>query len=344
MTEQIRLRDVLQAARSPGVSMSDLTVLAAQNDPYRLDTPAGHRDAEWFAQQLEYALMDRTRLHLRGIHYVIVSQDDVVLKPNGLPYKNTEEDWVWLQSKAAKAARWLRYVPFEAITDERNDPPIIHGAAQPEEPWPYIGVGIHVEIPDASRIEPRVGVAHFEARQPYHMVIFGEKSSLADVLLPIAIRHHADLYLPTGEISDTLLYKMAKDGADDGRPMRVFSVSDFDPAGHQMPISISRKLQALSNLEFHDLDFEVRTVALKADQVRDLGLPSTPIKETEKRADRWREAYGSEQTEIDALATLQPKVLTRIVRDALRPFHDHSLGGRHPLRERRVVRGSADGC
>ena len=48
MTEQGILRDVLQAARTSGVSMNDLTVLGTQNDPYRLDTPAGHRDAKWF--------------------------------------------------------------------------------------------------------------------------------------------------------------------------------------------------------------------------------------------------------------------------------------------------------
>ena len=46
---------------------------------------------------------------------------------------------------------------------------------------------------------------HVVGRQPYHLVIFGEKSSLADILLPIAVMYDVDLYLPTGEITDTLL-------------------------------------------------------------------------------------------------------------------------------------------
>jgi hypothetical protein len=39
----------------------------------------------------------------------------------------------------------------------------------------------------------------------------GEKSSLEDVVTPVARQHDADLYLPTGEISDTLIHQIAKD-------------------------------------------------------------------------------------------------------------------------------------
>jgi hypothetical protein len=320
------LRQILQDARGPGVSMSDLTVLAAQNDPYRVDTPAGHRDAEWLATQMQWALGGRERLHLRGIHYSIVTRGDV-LKPNGEPYRNTDADWTWLQAQPAKAARWLGYVPFDSISDNRNDPPIIYRPHRPE-PHSYISVGVEVEIPDADEIEPRVGVLEFEARQPYHTVIFGEKSSLADVLMPIVEQYGADLYLPTGEISDTLMHRMAKDAHGDGRPMLVFTLADCDPAGHQMPVSIGRKLQALRDLMFPHLQFEVRPVALTVEQAIELELPSTPLKKTEARAGKWREAFGVEQTEIDALATLQPDVLRTIVLDAIRPFRDETLDRR----------------
>ena len=39
--------------RRNGNSLNDLTVLAAINDPYRLDTPANHRDAEWLVEQTQ---------------------------------------------------------------------------------------------------------------------------------------------------------------------------------------------------------------------------------------------------------------------------------------------------
>ena len=59
-------------------------------------------------------------------------------------------------------------------------------------------------------------------------------------------------------------------------------------------------------------EFEVHRVALTPDQVREYGLPSTPLKDTEKRADKWRAAMGVEQTEIDALASLRPDLLRDI--------------------------------
>jgi hypothetical protein len=69
-------------------------------------------------------------------------------------------------------------------------------------------------------------------------------------------------------------------------------------------------------------------VALTVEQVRELDLPSTPLKETERRADRWREAFGVEQTEIDALATLRPRAFREIVTNAIEPFFDSSLRAR----------------
>lgn len=75
--------------------------------------------------------------------------------------------------------------------------------------------------------------------------------------------------------------------------------------------------------------------ALLLEQVERLGLPSTPLKLTEKRADRWRERWGHEQTEIDALAALNPAELRRLARAAVEPFHDPTLAQRnHALAER----------
>jgi hypothetical protein len=177
-------------------------------------------------------------------------------------------------------------------------------------------------------MEPAPVVEGFVPRQAFHFVIFGEKASLEDVVLPIARAKQADLYLPTGEISDTLLYRIAKDAAADGRPMVMFTLADCDPAGYQMAVSIGRKLQAFRDFRFPRLKFEIVPLALTVEQVRELGLPSTPLKETEKRADRWRQAFGVEQTEIDALATLQPNILRQIIEAAFEPYYDASLEDR----------------
>ena len=318
------LRQMLEtAAAFEGCALKDLTVLATQHDPFRIDTRARRRDGGWLAEALgDLGLSDQT-IHLRGIHYAVIGRP----KPNGLPYTNTDADWTWLNEHAGKAARWLGYVAFEQIIDARNTPPTVRLFEAPE-PTAYINVGIEVDVPTVDEIVPEVNVDGFEGIQPYKLVIFGEKSSLEAVLCPVAEDHQADLYLPTGEISDTLLHQMARVAEADGRPMVVFCFSDADTAGWQMPISIACKLQAFKTLGYALDAFQVRRVALTPDQVQEYGLPSTPLKATELRGDKWRADMGVEQTEIDALASLQPELLRQLVTDAMAPFFDATLASR----------------
>jgi hypothetical protein len=302
------------------ITMKDLTVLAPQNDPFRLDRPSAHRDGEWLAVTAQRLGLGQRKIHLRGLHYMIIGQ----MKPDGTPYANTESDWEWLSGEAGKAARWLGYLPFDQIVDQRNAAPTVQIFKEPA-PYGYLTVGLDVYIPDAHDIRPRVEVDDFHGIQPYKIVLVGEKSSLEPVLSPIAASYQADLYLPTGCLSDTLIYQMANIAAADGRPMVVLYFSDCDPSGWNMAVEVARKLQAFKVQEFPELDFEVDRVALTPDQVRGYGLPSTPLKATELRSDAWRQATGVEQTEIDALASLHPDLLEEIARDAIAPFFDPTL-------------------
>jgi hypothetical protein len=131
--------------------------------------------------------------------------------------------------------------------------------------------------------------------------------------------------LPTGEITDTQIAEFTDRAVADGRPTTVLYFSDFDPSGHQMPVSVSRKLQALKARYYPELDIQLHAVALTLDQVRECNLPSTPLKDTERRADDWRARWGHEQTEIDALAALRPDLLRQIAREAVEPFYDFTL-------------------
>jgi hypothetical protein len=306
------LRDL---ADEVGVDLHELTVLSETVDPFRLDTPRNHQIGRWLADQMQaLGLLDRAKpIHTRGIHYALVASGDL-RRPDGAPYVSDDKSWLWLKAGASKAARWLGYVPFEKISDARNEEPIIriHEPFDPE---------LEVTLPE-------IEVSGFNARQKYHLVFWGEKTSLDDVLGPLAEELEADLYLPAGEVSDSHLHTMARNGAMDGREMIVLVFADCDPAGYQMVVSIGHKLRAFKERFYPRLRFQVLTPALTVDQVRQLGLPSTPLKETELRADGWRERYGVEQTEIDALATLRPELLEQIARNAAEPYFDPTLKDR----------------
>lgn len=326
--QQIRpvgpLRKAMDDAAAGGESLKSLTVLSAINDPYRLDTDAGHRDGLWLANNVARLGLDDRQIHLRGLHYAVIGHP----KPDGKPYSNTDPDWQWLVSRAGKAARWLGYLGFDQISDQRNAPPEVQQFKSTDPPLPHLLAGLVVDLPDADDLVPEVAVTGFDGRQPYRLVLFAEKNSANDVLAPLAKRYGADLYIPSGEISDTLMHRMASDGVQDGRPMVVLTFSDCDPSGWQMPISISRKLQALKTLLFPELKFEVHRVALTPAQVGDLALPSTPLKPSEKRASDWQAKMRTEQTELDALASLQPNLLRDIAAEAISPFYDDTLDQR----------------
>ena len=128
-----------------GCSLKDLTVLAPKNDPFRLDTPARHRDGQWLAETAAELGLGERKIHLRGLHYMVLGRP----KPDGTPYVNTDDHWEWLQADAAKAARFLGYIPFDQITDQRNAEPVIRESETGRSRSAYLTTELDVSIPDA---------------------------------------------------------------------------------------------------------------------------------------------------------------------------------------------------
>jgi hypothetical protein len=323
------LADILESARRDlGMTLGDLTVLSGWNDPYRVATPGRMRDAEWFAEHWTGS----DARHLRGFHYTLIGN---ATKPDGAPYTGANKDGRWLKGASA-AARWLGLVPFDALDDRRASDPAIYRAERTETAL-SAGVGatfdaepplIEVTEGDTGEINIYPALSGMEAEQPYILAIFGEKSSLASEALPVAPECAADVYLETGEQSITHAYHLAERAAADGRPLALFCITDCDPSGHQMTISIARKMQALRDLQFPTLDVDVIHVGLTPDQMREFGLPSSPLSDNEKRAGRWTELMGVEQTEVDSLLALHPGALAQMLRDAIEPYFDPTLDER----------------
>ena len=256
-----------------------------------------------------------------------MSSPDPVFGPDGKRFVNDLKHWKAL-GEASKAARWLGLVPFERIIDERNAPPEIYvPGVTPISTDVNSGAGCEIP-PTAEAALPRLYLAGFHGRQTHRIIFYGEKSSLSVVLRPIAEQIGAEMILVTGESSDTHIAGMAKRASEDNRPAVVFYFSDFDPSGHQMPVSVARKLQALHDLYYPNLNIRLYHAALTLDQIRRLGLPSSPLKDTELRASRWRQTHGHDQTEIDAMVELHPEALRDAVFDAIRPFYDAGLDDR----------------
>jgi hypothetical protein len=305
-------------------AMIDLTVMSAEVDPFRLGQPHHHEAGKWLRAQYD-RLAKGQRIHLRGLHYRMVAAGDVI-KPDGSRYINTEEDWLWLLDKASKWSRWLGYIPFQWIVDEYNDTPEIY-IPEAREPFNEVRDEGEVIIPDdVDEAMPQPACGNLAQRQPYRIIFIGEKSSLAAVVRPIAIRVGAEMMLFAGNSSLTGMAEIAERIVADGRPAIVLYLSDFDPTGWNMPTAFSRQLQGYLCMANHGSAVQVRRVALTKNQCVVNDLPSTPLKDADKPSSkRWIAVWGREQTEIDALAALKPDVLQRIVEDAVAPFWDPGL-------------------
>jgi hypothetical protein len=81
----------------------------------------------------------------------------------------------------------------------------------------------------------------------------------------------------SGTLGMSVIADLARRISLDGRPAVIFYFSDFDPSGRQMPISVAQKLRAMRDLRYPDIKFELHPVALTSEQIRELGLPSSPF-------------------------------------------------------------------
>lgn len=218
------LNDATQITQRP---MRDFTVLSACRDPYRLDTPAGHKKGQWLADALKEVNPEGRRLHPRGLHYRLVGR---VLLPDGSPYVNDDKTWQWMSEQALKAARFLGYVSWDALRDARNAPPQVFRPDYRPARWTLATGEVDVWLPE--NLEPRLELTGDLYRQPWQQIIIAEKQGVSDVLLPLAERYQATLALPGGELSDQMLHDMLKEANADGRPVAIHQLGDFDPAGN----------------------------------------------------------------------------------------------------------------
>lgn len=319
-----------EEAKARGVPVTDLMALSPANDPFYSGTPGDVTLAKWFGRlwrQFGYS----SGVHIRRMHYQIISQEPPVLLPDGTPYENTERCWDKLNA-AAKQARYLNVVSADSFVDRRNPPPVVYMADLPPDP----SVGTMDRLPgDFARLPafpsaPTYYINDYDeaGRQRYMVEIWCEKSTMNDVLLPFCEARGFNLVTGLGELSITAVVQAVQRVQHIGKPTRIIYVSDFDPAGAGMPVSVARKIEYILQEEGVYTDVRLDPVVLSFEQVQRYGLPRTPIKETERRAARFENRYGTGAVELDALEALRPGELVRILSNAISEYYDDDLAAR----------------
>lgn len=333
---QFNYETIKELAKQNGRRVTELIALAPQNDPFYVGTEGDRAWGEWFTaiwERFNY----RGGVHLRRIHYQVISQEQPILLPNGEPYENTERCWGKL-GIASKAARYMGLVDIEEFDDRRNPDPVNHFEEQDSEPDIYLNDGrwnAELRLPDFPAT-PRLTVEDYNGAQRYHLEVWCEKSTMNDILEPLCKTYGATLQVGVGELSTTRASHLVQRLQERARPARIFYVSDFDPAGKSMPVAVARKAEYLIYDRGLDLDVKLFPVVLTEQQVKRYRLPRTPIKDTERRKAHFEDTYGTGATELDALEALYPGELERILRKELDRYYDHALA-RRVAQERNAI-------
>jgi hypothetical protein len=315
-----------QLAKERGQKVTDFVALAPQNDPFYTGSPSERALGEWFAN-LWYKFGYTGNVHIRRVHYQIVSQDPPITLPNGTPYVNTIECWDTLMM-AAKHARYLQLVDPAAFVDRKNPVAIEYAPEYDYEPELNVNTyNVEAELPDFPSA-PAFDLYGFQGNQRYHIELFCEKSTMNDILVPLCQRFGLNLQTGAGELSITAALNLVRRIEKIGKPARILYISDFDPAGQSMPLAIARKLEYF--IRHLDLNVDVRLfpLVLTPRQVVEYSLPRTPIKESERRRVGFEERHGSGATELDALEALRPGELQRILTRAILHYYDNGLDSR----------------
>lgn len=347
-------------AKQQGCKPDDLLAMSRNHDPFYVGTPSQCAYAQWFAALWNRYGFETGTHHLRELHYKIVNGGVVVDLPLKITwhdkdknyyetttYDNVEPCWDFLVL-SGEWARHMGLVDPDSFIDRKNAKPIINTNwrdADNQEP-DYSIAGNHKweldanyrlpTIPEVSRLPrelPLVPGAWAngleDVQQAYHVEIWAEKTTQNDILEPLCERYHVNLITGMGELSITAVRQFLKRVRQAGRATRILYISDFDPAGIDMPISISRKIEFYQREGgFDDLDIALIPVVLTKEQVEYYHLPRIPVKDKDSRKGLFENSFGSGQVELDALEFLHKGELEKIITGWIERFIDTRLQDR----------------
>lgn len=152
--------------------------------------------------------------------------------------------------------------------------------------------------------------------QQYRPQVWVEKDALVDVVSRACQTYRVPYLSCRGYVSDSVIWGQAQEFKRlkyRGITPVVIHLGDHDPSGIDMTRDISERLGMFGGY------VNVIRVALNMDQIEQYAPPPNPAKITDSRYAQYRDEYGDESWELDAL---EPQVINDVIRDELTNFVD----------------------
>lgn len=146
--------------------------------------------------------------------------------------------------------------------------------------------------------------------QRYRPEVWIEKEALVGVIVPVCERYRLPYFACRGYASQSAQYGASKRflrNLDAKQEPVILHLGDHDPSGIDMTRENGAKVELLVGASV-----EVRRLALNMDQVRQYNPPPNPAKDTDARFEGYRQKFGDESWELDAL---EPTVIDKLIED-----------------------------
>lgn len=147
--------------------------------------------------------------------------------------------------------------------------------------------------------------------QDVHIQIWLEKDALAGVFEEITAPLDVALFVGKGYSSLSFLNKAAQELESARKPAYIYYFGDHDPSG----LDITRCTQERLREFAPNAHITFQRVAVTEDQIRNLGLPTRPTKQTDSRS----KSFRGDSVELDAIPA---SVLRRLVRNCIEQHID----------------------
>jgi hypothetical protein len=253
----------------------------------------------------------------RQIHYNLLNNPPLkhARKPDSI-YRNDAKSYKALCELLTRA-RLAEEIPFDAIEDP----------TRPVEVWntwdsvaPFLRSEMDVMFKGYSR--------NLLQSQYSHIEIVGEKNTVKSIIEPVAQEFCIPYTIGRGYSSLDPRKKMYDRFMDSGKDFLIILVlSDFDAEGEDIPHSFARSMRDDFSVELS----EVIKVALTYAQVQGSGLHPNRLKDSSSRARKFRERYGNDTYELEAI---QPQQLQQWLRNAIDSVLDVDAFNREVEREK----------
>ncbi len=162
-------------------------------------------------------------------------------------------------------------------------------------------------------------------RQPNYVEVWVEKDALVGVIEGVCEENDVPYLACRGYASATAMWEAGHNRLRDRcmakKECIVLYLGDHDPSGIDMTRDVEERLKLFIRAP-HNRHLRVERLALNMDQVELYNPPPNPTKITDSRCQGYRDAYGDECWELDAL---DPVVIRDLIADAIGRYKNQRL-------------------